>query len=146
MTTDSLNVDLQPTYCRVDIKGKITQIRFDEEILTERSTVQRSTTTGWLCITMPKADYDELRAQIRRNKEDREMMKHRAKMRALEIEEEEARERRIAELQLRARKDAEEDDKIFTGAAKQNADEEEVKRIEPKAEPYCPPSDPSFLI
>jgi len=39
MTTDSLNVDLQPTYCRVDIKGKITQIRFDEEILTERSTV-----------------------------------------------------------------------------------------------------------
>ena len=39
MTTDSLNVDLQPQYCRVDIRGKITQIRFDEEILVERSSV-----------------------------------------------------------------------------------------------------------
>ena len=39
MTTDSLNVDLQPQYVRVDIRGKITQIRFDEEILVERSSV-----------------------------------------------------------------------------------------------------------
>jgi len=37
MATDSLNVDLQPQYVRVDVKGKITQIRFDEEILVERS-------------------------------------------------------------------------------------------------------------
>ena len=58
MTTDSLNVDLQPQYVRVDIRGKITQVRFDEEILVERSTVQRATTTGWLCITMPKANCD----------------------------------------------------------------------------------------
>ena len=42
MDTASLNVDLQPTYVRVDVKGKITQIRFDEDILVERSQVQRS--------------------------------------------------------------------------------------------------------
>ena len=29
LSTDSLNVDLQPTFVRVDIRGKITQIRFD---------------------------------------------------------------------------------------------------------------------
>jgi len=39
MTTDALNVDLQPTFVRVDIRGKITQIRFDEDILVERSRV-----------------------------------------------------------------------------------------------------------
>ena len=35
MNTDSLNVDLQPQYVRVDVKGNITQIRFDEDILVE---------------------------------------------------------------------------------------------------------------
>ena len=39
MSTDSLNVDLQPTFVRVDIKGKITQIRFDEDILVEQSQI-----------------------------------------------------------------------------------------------------------
>ena len=60
MNTDSLNCDLQPQYVRVDVKGKVTQIRFDEEILVERSTIQRSTTTGWLCITMPKVNIDQI--------------------------------------------------------------------------------------
>lgn len=35
MDTSLLNVDLQPTYIRVDVKGKITQIRFPENILVE---------------------------------------------------------------------------------------------------------------
>ena len=60
MDTSMLNVDLQPTFVRVDVKGKVTQIRFDEEILVERSQVQRSQTTGWLCITMPRANIDEI--------------------------------------------------------------------------------------
>ena len=67
MDTASLNVDLQPTYVRVDVKGKITQIRFDEDILVERSQVQRSQTTGWLSITMPKVNFDALQAaEVRR--------------------------------------------------------------------------------
>lgn len=39
MDTSALNVDLQPTFVRVDVKGKITQIRFDDDILVEKSTV-----------------------------------------------------------------------------------------------------------
>ena len=39
MSTDQLNVDLQPQYVRVDVRGKVTQIRFDEDILVERSTI-----------------------------------------------------------------------------------------------------------
>jgi len=37
MNTNSLNVDVQPTYVRVEVKGKVTQIRLDDEILVERS-------------------------------------------------------------------------------------------------------------
>ena len=42
METSSLNVDLQPSYVRVNVKEKITQVRFDEDIMVERSSVQRS--------------------------------------------------------------------------------------------------------
>ena len=37
MDTSMLNVDLQPTYVRVDVKGKITQLCMPEEILVEKS-------------------------------------------------------------------------------------------------------------
>lgn len=47
-------MDIQPTYVKVLIKGKIFQIVFREEIKIESSTVQRSQTTGHLVITMPK--------------------------------------------------------------------------------------------
>lgn len=60
--------------------------------------MQRSTTTGWLSITMPRANYDQLKAE---NKRKESYMAERAKMnklRALEIAEEEAREKRISEL------------------------------------------------
>jgi len=63
MDTNSLNVDLQPTYVRVEVKGKVTQIRLDEDVLVERSTIQRSTTTGWLSITMPRANIDAIEAR-----------------------------------------------------------------------------------
>lgn len=54
MDTALLSVDIQPTYVKVLIKGKIFQIVFPEEIKTESSTAQRSQTTGHLVITMPK--------------------------------------------------------------------------------------------
>ena len=63
MDTSLLNVDLQPSYIRCDIKGKITQIKFPEEIMVEKSKVQRSQTTGWLCVTMPKADARQIEAK-----------------------------------------------------------------------------------
>ena len=72
METSSLNVDLQPSYVRVNVKEKITQVRFDEDIMVERSSVQRSQTTGWLCITMPRADCEAIQAKNKMFKEMRD--------------------------------------------------------------------------
>jgi protein TilB len=63
MDTSLVSVDLNPQYIRLDIKGKITQLRFDDEIVVEKSKVQRSTTTGVLKLTMPRADLSELQAK-----------------------------------------------------------------------------------
>ena len=149
MNTDSLNCDLQPQYVRVDVKGKVTQIRFDEEILVERSTIQRSTTTGWLCITMPKVNIDQIQVDQKRMEAHKAEWSKKAKLRALEIAEEEAREARIAELQQRARRDAardrgepdpaEQEEETKTGSNDQSA-------AATAAPPYKPASDPSFLI
>ena len=54
LDTSLLEVDIQPTYVKVLIKGKIFQIVFPEEIKIESSTAQRSQTTGHLVLTMPK--------------------------------------------------------------------------------------------
>lgn len=54
MSQAYISVDLQPTYLRVTIKGKVLQLRFDHEVDPDKSTAQRSNTTGNLVITMPK--------------------------------------------------------------------------------------------
>ncbi|XP_021927882.1 protein tilB homolog isoform X3 [Zootermopsis nevadensis] len=54
LDTALLDVDIQPTYVKVLVKGKIFQIVFPEEIKIESSTAQRSQTTGHLVINMPK--------------------------------------------------------------------------------------------
>jgi protein TilB len=53
LDVSQIKVDLNPQYVRVDVKGKITQLRFDREIIVEKSTIQRSTTTGHLLIKAP---------------------------------------------------------------------------------------------
>lgn len=63
MDTSLVNVDLHPEYVRIDVKGKITQLKFDEEILVDQSKIQRSTTTGSLVLTMPRANITELEAK-----------------------------------------------------------------------------------
>lgn len=52
-----INVDLESNYVRVTIKGKIFQISIRDEIKIEKSTSQRSMTTGHLLIVMPKVNY-----------------------------------------------------------------------------------------
>ncbi|XP_046419327.1 protein tilB-like [Neodiprion fabricii] len=54
LDTSFLDVDVQPGYVRVTIKGKILQLTLSSEVLTEKSTVQRSQTTGHLVVTMPR--------------------------------------------------------------------------------------------
>ncbi len=54
MDTSLINVDIQPSYVRVTLKGKSLQLGFNEEIKPDSSTAKRSQTTGYLVITMPK--------------------------------------------------------------------------------------------
>uniref|UniRef100_A0A1B6BZ90 Dynein axonemal assembly factor 11-like CS domain-containing protein n=1 Tax=Clastoptera arizonana TaxID=38151 RepID=A0A1B6BZ90_9HEMI len=54
LDTQLLEVDVQPMYVKVIVKGKVFQITLREEVNTEQSTAKRSQTTGHLVITMPK--------------------------------------------------------------------------------------------
>ncbi|CAF1147860.1 unnamed protein product [Adineta ricciae] len=61
MDTSLVDIDVQPTYIRVSIKGKILQLVLSEEVNTTRSIAERSKTTGHLVITMPKINVKESR-------------------------------------------------------------------------------------
>ena len=54
MDTSLIDVDIQPWYVRVTIKGKILQLVLMSEISPDKSTAQRSQTTGHLVLTLPK--------------------------------------------------------------------------------------------
>ncbi|KAK2576916.1 hypothetical protein KPH14_005537 [Odynerus spinipes] len=54
LDTSYMDVDVQPTYVRVTIKGKILQLTLPCEILVDKSTAKRNVTTGSLVITMPR--------------------------------------------------------------------------------------------
>ncbi|OXA52094.1 Protein tilB [Folsomia candida] len=49
-----IDADVQPTYVRVTVKGKIFQLVLPEEVRPDSSYAQRSQTTGHLIVTMPK--------------------------------------------------------------------------------------------
>ncbi|XP_055490131.1 dynein axonemal assembly factor 11 isoform X2 [Leucoraja erinacea] len=49
-----LDIDVQPTYVRVMVKGKVFQLGLQEEVKPDSSSVKRSQTTGHLLLTMPK--------------------------------------------------------------------------------------------
>ena len=78
LDTNKIKVDLNPNYVRCDINGKITQWRFDNDIIVEKATVQRSTTTGVLEIKAPmayiKPKEDKIK-KIEQNKKPMEMQK-----------------------------------------------------------------------
>lgn len=54
MDTSLIDIDVQPTYVRVTLKGKSLQISFSEDVKPDASTAKRSQTTGHLVINMPK--------------------------------------------------------------------------------------------
>jgi len=72
MDTSSLNVDVQPTYIRIIVKDKLTQIHWPEEMLCDSAQVQRSQTSGALCITATKAKVDVIKEKNRFNAEARD--------------------------------------------------------------------------
>ncbi|XP_052333302.1 dynein axonemal assembly factor 11 isoform X2 [Oncorhynchus keta] len=55
MDTSLMDVDVQPTYVRVTVKGKIFQLVLPAEVRPDSSTAKRSQITGHLVLTMPKA-------------------------------------------------------------------------------------------
>ncbi|XP_064410508.1 dynein axonemal assembly factor 11 [Latimeria chalumnae] len=55
LDTSLLDVDVQPTYVRVSIKGKPFQLVLPAEVNPDSSSARRSQTTGHLVVTMPKA-------------------------------------------------------------------------------------------
>ena len=54
MDTSLVDVDVQPSYVRVTMKGKILQLRLHSDVKPDSSSAQRSQVTGHLLITMPK--------------------------------------------------------------------------------------------
>uniref|UniRef100_A0A4Y0BLX1 U2A'/phosphoprotein 32 family A C-terminal domain-containing protein n=1 Tax=Anopheles funestus TaxID=62324 RepID=A0A4Y0BLX1_ANOFN len=54
LDTSLVDVDAQPNYVRVTVKGKVFQLALKHDIQTDRSTCQRSQTTGHMLVTMPK--------------------------------------------------------------------------------------------
>ncbi|XP_028987185.1 dynein axonemal assembly factor 11 isoform X2 [Betta splendens] len=56
LDTSLIDVDVQPTYVRVQIKGKIFQIVLPAEVQPDSSSAQRSQTTGHLVLTMPRVE------------------------------------------------------------------------------------------
>ncbi len=69
LDTSLMKVDLNPLYVRIDIKGKVTQVKFPEEIVVDKSKVQRSTTTGALQLVCPKLNFDpSIKERVARKK------------------------------------------------------------------------------
>jgi protein TilB len=56
LDTSLCSIDVQPTYVRVYIKGKVFQLVLNEEVQPAICHAQRSQTTGHLVITMPKVN------------------------------------------------------------------------------------------
>ncbi|XP_078396708.1 dynein axonemal assembly factor 11 isoform X3 [Cetorhinus maximus] len=54
MDTSLLDIDIQPTYVRVMVKGKVFQLVLPEEVKPDSSSAKRSQTTGHLLVTMLK--------------------------------------------------------------------------------------------
>lgn len=54
LDTSLIEVDAQPNYIRVTVKGKVFQMALNDEIRVDASTSQRSQITGHLLIVMPK--------------------------------------------------------------------------------------------
>jgi protein TilB len=56
LDTSLIQVNVNPTYISVRIKGKLTQLRLDEEVYSDKSIIKRSEITGELVVIMPKVN------------------------------------------------------------------------------------------
>lgn len=63
LDTSALDVDINPLYVRCVVREKVTQLKLPCEISPDASKVQRSRTTGFLRIEMPKVEPGRVRGQ-----------------------------------------------------------------------------------
>ncbi|XP_023288496.1 protein tilB homolog, partial [Orussus abietinus] len=56
LDTSYLDVDVQPRYVRVTIKGKVLQLTLPCEVQIDNSSVKRNVVTGHLMVTMPRVN------------------------------------------------------------------------------------------
>ncbi|KAJ0181966.1 hypothetical protein K1T71_002688 [Dendrolimus kikuchii] len=69
MDTSLLDVNVEPNYVRVLIKGKIFQLHLPEEVDISNSSAKRSEITGHLVVTMPKLNTNKIKKIIAPKKE-----------------------------------------------------------------------------
>lgn len=55
-----MDVDLQPIYVKLTVKGKVFQIVFNEEVQVEKSTALRSQTTGNYRLTLKVLESEKI--------------------------------------------------------------------------------------
>jgi protein TilB len=65
MDTSKIELDLNPQYVRVVANGKVSQWKFEHEILVEKAKIQRSSTTGHLLIKAPIVGYEHKQAKYK---------------------------------------------------------------------------------
>lgn len=59
MDVSLIEVDVQPLYVRCVVKGKVTQVRFESEVVVSGSVLTRSKTTGWLHLEAPLLEWKD---------------------------------------------------------------------------------------
>ena len=79
MDTSYLDVDVQPFYVKVSIKGKILQLTLPFEVSTEKSLVKRNTTTGHLIITMPRLNSSQIISASKISKKETKIAREKLK-------------------------------------------------------------------
>jgi len=89
MDTSLVDVNLEPKLVSIRIKGKLTQLRLNDEILVEKSQIQRSAVTGILHVKMPRVNPNEL---IRADKQKKEEEKNNSKPKSTLMSKEETKE------------------------------------------------------
>lgn len=67
LDTSLIDVDCQPNYVRVTVKGRVFQMALNDEIRVDESTSKRSQATGRLLIVMPKLNASNLITKSKRN-------------------------------------------------------------------------------
>ena len=85
MDTSLVDVDVQPYYVRVTLKGKILQLRLHSEVKPDSSSAKRSQVTGHLLVTMPKV-LDEIIGEKFEEEEEEEEGQEARKERNLQSE------------------------------------------------------------